>query len=144
MRRSALFVALMVSTLLGPTLCCCAAARFLTVSPAASTDLITQQESPAQPACPFCRQEAPPEPNPASAPSEPVQPICPCCDGKVLLTYVAEALPAPVIPDVLVLGIIAATPDPLAAFANNSHMREHPAGVGTQSFLIDLCHRLRC
>lgn len=141
MRRSGLFVVLMISTLLGPTLCCCAAARLLTLTPTSSPDLLLQQESPAPPACPLCQQEATPEPKPAS---EPTHPSCPCCDGKVLLTYVAEALPAPMIPDVLVVGIIFATPDPLSAFANASHMREHPAGVGTQAFLIDLCHRLRC
>jgi len=144
MRRPALFVVLMVSTLLGPTLCCCAAARFLTPNSPPAPDLLVQQESPPPPACPFCPQEATPEPKPASAPTEPTHPSCPCCDGKVLLTYVAEALPAPMIPDVIVLGIIFATPDPLSAFADASHMREHPVGVGTQAFLIDFCHRLRC
>lgn len=47
-------------------------------------------------------------------------------------------------PDVIALGIIYATSDPLSAFADASHMRAHPVGVGTQAFLINLCHRLRC
>lgn len=143
MQRPALFLALMVSTLLGPTLCCCATARLL-ASPASASEPAVQQESPTSPSCPFCLPEASPGLKPSPALPEPTHSGCPCCDIKVLLVYVAEALPAPMIPEVVALGNVLVIADPLAAFADASHMRAHPAGVGISAFLIDFCHRLRC
>jgi hypothetical protein len=131
MARTAIFLTLIAATLIGPCLCCCA----LGLSPRSVTEPQTATAAP--PACPHCR---PPAPEPAP-PAEPCH-DCPICAKRIVPAVVAE-VPVPL----LAIDLAFAAYLPVEPDLANAGPESAAQGVVVQdlrTFLIDVCHRLRC
>lgn len=142
MARAAIFLTLIVATLIGPWLCCCAYARLVDDS---RSYPITAAQPVAPAACPHCQTDASPgvQTSHSPAPSQPKR-DCPCCDVPQHESAVAElSYPAPNLPLPLV-GTLPLDSEFLAIHLERGEWSEYPPGIGRQSFLIDFCHRLRC
>jgi hypothetical protein len=145
MARAAIFLTLIAATLIGPCLCCCALNRVLgRTEPTAGADSV-QQPASVGPTCPHCR---PPAQNPTpkhpghTAPSDPTHP-CPHCSGQASIDAIAPTLVNHVVDDPFVALL------PVTSFVSSTlefaaDQVEYPPGWGTQAFLLDACHRLRC
>lgn len=146
MVRPAIVLPLVVATLIGPCLCCCTLARaFARPISTAGADQTSVQPA-HKPACPHCRpaSDAPtanvPRPPTPTHPTDP----CPFCDGTALVVATAPPNVSPFVLDVPCVALLpVATADPKRSVSHESPA-EYPPGWGTQAFLLDACHRLRC
>jgi hypothetical protein len=139
MARSAIFVALVASTLLGPCLCCCAFAGFASDSTIAKNPAI-----PATPACPHCQTNLP-----AGAEPSPVTPVnptpsCPCCEEREHSVLIAQIPQTPSAGAMQFVDLMPIAPNSTVIIVAERSRWEYPPGMGPKTFLIDFCHHLRC
>ena len=144
MARAAIFLTLIAATLIGPCLCCCALAGTIGSLTGGSHSL--RQAPVAEPTCPYCLPPAgiPTADHPArKAPTDPFHP-CPHCSGRAAVAAVAPPLPPALQPHLPFVALLPVASDISSAWGAATAVIEYRPGWGTQAFLLDACHRLRC
>ncbi|HEX3150925.1 MAG TPA: hypothetical protein VHR66_22795 [Gemmataceae bacterium] len=143
MARTAIFVTLIASTLVGPCLCCCIFTRLSIASPSVATD---DAKTTTEGACPHCRVAKTTSDSSELAPLVPSEPKrdCPCCEVRSSVTAIAPSTAIPFAVDVAFVGIISLSSDAVGSAPMGAFDSEYPPGQGTKAFLLDSCHRLRC
>ena len=146
MFRNAIFVTLIAATLVGPCLCCCAFAGFLSQGPTVAGPIATDDQK-QPPACPHCRthsESGATDKLPDNrAPQNPTR-DCPCCEERGTLAAIAPAPLTLILVDLSLVAVLPIEADLRIAQELDARRCEHPHGIGTCIFLIDLCHQLRC
>lgn len=146
MARPAIFLTLIAATLVGPCLCCCALARAFARPDSPARAGRTSPKPAHEPACRHCRPPNDPPtadvPQPPT-PTDPAEP-CPFCDGTVLVVATAPPTHTQFVVDVSCVALLPAASAVPADSVAPEIPKEYPPGWGTQAFLLDTCHRLRC